>query len=101
MKSKRNFEVMKEVLCKKFEEYIFSLGEDDLYNFLMEVDSTDILVHLSENCKPIEYPQEVLRCEQCRDLYGDCESEMERAKNPFAVCKKRFYSYCDTPVAKQ
>lgn len=101
MKSKRNLDVMKETLSEKFKEYIFSLDADEMHNFLHELESTNLLSYLSENCKPIELPAEVFRCAQCEKIYGDCERESEKAKDPYLVCKKRFYSYCETPVAKQ
>ncbi|MGN1155129.1 MAG: hypothetical protein ACI4TK_03025 [Agathobacter sp.] len=98
MKSKRNLDVMKETLCRSFENYVSGMDETELYAFICSVRDSLVLEDLSEKCKPIWFPDNVLTCEKCVELYGNCDMEMRKAKDETLVCKKRFYSYSETPV---
>lgn len=100
MKSKRNLEVMQEVLCKDFEEYILNLNEDEFYDFLTVVESNGVLGQLSRENSVVEWPEEIFTCSQCRNVYGDCEKEMAKAKDMTMVCRRRFRSYAETPAKK-
>ena len=98
MKSKRNLDVMKEALCRDFENYVLGMNETELFNFITSVRDSLVLEDLSERCKPICFSDNVLTCEKCEELYGNCDKEMMKAKDETLVCKKRFYSYSETPV---
>ena len=98
MKSKRNLDVMKEVLCNRFEKYVRELNEEELFEFVNYLRGKEVLESISQICPPIVMPQEILSCEECEKLYGNCDNEVRKEKDLLRVCKRRFRSYGEAPA---
>lgn len=98
MKSRRNFDVMKDTLCAEIEAYIRGMEVSDLYEFVTFLNENQ--EELSNRCGNFHIPEEVLTCERCEEKYGDCQVDIGKEKDLTRICHRRFRSYSETPVSK-
>lgn len=95
-----NLDIMKDRLSRSFQEYISGMDGEQLYSFLDTIDSLCLLDHLSQGREELCLPEEILSCEHCGELYGDCDQEQTDAGDLIQVCRKRFEVYCQI-IAKE
>lgn len=92
--AKTKLEVMKEKLQQTLHEYIAGMDRAQLYAFLAVINDFNIS-ELPAGGKRIRLPKEVLTCDRCDKLYGECSTEPGDLTK---VCKERFFRYCQEPA---
>lgn len=83
-----NIEKIKEIMCGT----IRSMSDKDLFDLISEEEE-----YLENRGESLYFPKEVLfTCDDCRSMYGDCESRSE--DEGIKPCLQRFVKYGHTEV---
>lgn len=86
---------MKKILSEYFTEYIMSLTDKELHEFIISC-SNSIKQDLDNSCKPFNIPEPIFTCQKCELKYGDCaeENTLRELNGKECVCFDRFMKYC-------
>jgi len=90
---------MKKILSEYFTEYIMSLTDKELHEFIISC-SNSIKQDLDNSCKPFNIPEPIFTCQKCELKYGDCaeENTHRELNGKECVCFERFMRYCTEDI---